>query len=270
MAALASISNRLTTAQSQLLERSRILSLGMHPSAAATTQIVRTLGGVKRELSRVADEAELERAGLVVGGGNKSRSAQLDEDERALDSLGERYDRLVDMLGKDEDGRERAKGLVREKRPSTPDGEDEGEERELEDFASNDHELQERAQSSPPLLQPQPIRPFRDYDDDEEGGERDIMDQQQMMMNDQDERLTLLSHSINRQNDLSIQIGDELDQHHELLEDTDAAMDRTAARLQRARRRMDTVADGARQHGSTITIVLLILVLLMLIIIFKT
>ncbi|BEI96654.1 hypothetical protein CcaverHIS631_0202430 [Cutaneotrichosporon cavernicola] len=142
---------------------------------------------------------------------------------------------------------------------------------ELEDFASNDHELQARTQStSPPLLQPQPIRPFRDYDDDEEGGEREIMDQQQMMMNDQDERLTLLSHSINRQNDLSIQIGDELDQHHELLEDTDAAMDRTAARLQRARRRMDTVADGARQHGSTITIVLLILVLLMLIIIFKT
>jgi hypothetical protein len=68
---------------------------------------------------------------------------------------------------------------------------------------------------------------------------------------DQDERLTLLSHSINRQNDLSIQIGDELDRHHELLEDTDAAMDRTAARLQRARRRLDTVADGARQHGES-------------------
>jgi syntaxin 8 len=116
MAALASISNRLTTAQSQLLERSRILSLGMHPSAAATTQIVRALAGVKKELSRVEDEAELERAGLVVGGGNKGRSAQLDEDERALEALGERYDRLVEMLGKDEDGRERAKGLVREKR----------------------------------------------------------------------------------------------------------------------------------------------------------
>lgn len=116
MAALASISNRLTTAQSQLLERTRILSLGMHPSAAATTQLVRALSGVKRELGRVGDEAELERAGLVVGGGNKGRSSQLDEDERALEELGERYDRLVEMLCKDEDGRERAKGLIREKR----------------------------------------------------------------------------------------------------------------------------------------------------------
>lgn len=89
----------------------------MHPSAAATTQLVRGLSGVKRELGRVADEAELERAGLVVGGGgNKGRSAQLDEDERALEALGERYDRLVEMLGADEDGRERAKALVREKR----------------------------------------------------------------------------------------------------------------------------------------------------------
>lgn len=47
-----------------------------------------------------------------------------------------------------------------------------------------------------------------------------------------------------------MQIGDELDHHHELLEDTDAAMDRTAARLGRARRRLDTVAEGARQHGT--------------------
>ncbi|GMK56488.1 hypothetical protein CspeluHIS016_0303280 [Cutaneotrichosporon spelunceum] len=258
MAALASLSNRLTTTQSQLLERTRILSLGMRPSAATTAQIVRSLAGVKRDLAAAADEAELERAGLVVGAVGGSR----DEAE----ALGERYDRLVAMLD-DDDGRERARGLVRE-RPPTPDAEEEEMEEmegmegmeEMEDFA-------ERAQS--PLLPPEP---FRDYDDDEggEGGERGILDQQQVMMNDQDERLTLLSHSINRQNDLSVQIGDELDRHHELLEDTDAAMDRTAARLQRARRRLDTVADGARQHGSTITIVLLILVLLMLIIIFKT
>lgn len=68
---------------------------------------------------------------------------------------------------------------------------------------------------------------------------------------DQDERLNLLSHSIGRQNHLSIQIGDELDQHHELLEETDAAMDRTAARLNSARRRLNRVADDARQHGAS-------------------
>lgn len=74
-----------------------------------------------------------------------------------------------------------------------------------------------------------------------------------MMANpaDQDERLNLLSSSIGRQNHLSIQIGSELDLHHDLLEDTDAAMDRTAARLGRARRRLDTVAHEAKQYGAS-------------------
>jgi syntaxin 8 len=46
-----------------------------------------------------------------------------------------------------------------------------------------------------------------------------------------------------------MQIGDELDVHHQLLEDTDGAMDRTAARLGRARKRLDKVADEAKQYG---------------------
>lgn len=46
-----------------------------------------------------------------------------------------------------------------------------------------------------------------------------------------------------------MQIGDELQVHNELLEDTDAAMDRTADRMNRARRRLDHVADNAKQHG---------------------
>lgn len=97
-----------------------------------------------------------------------------------------------------------------------------------------------------------------------------MLSNQQMLMNDQDERLNLLSHSIGRQNDLSLQIGSELDMHHQLLEETDTAMDRTAASLGRAKRRLDKVADEAKQHGSTITIVLLIFILLILIIVFKT
>jgi syntaxin 8 len=46
-----------------------------------------------------------------------------------------------------------------------------------------------------------------------------------------------------------VQIGDELDIHHELLEETDAAMDRTAGRLNNARRRLDHVAENAKQYG---------------------
>ena len=70
---------------------------------------------------------------------------------------------------------------------------------------------------------------------------------------DQDERLNLLSHSIGRQTHLSVEIGSELDQHHELLEDTDAAMDRTTARLGKARKRLDKVANDARQYGPFIS-----------------
>lgn len=69
------------------------------------------------------------------------------------------------------------------------------------------------------------------------------------MTSEQDDRLALLSNSIGRQNTLSMQIGSELDIHHDLLEDTDAAMDRTSDRLRRARRRLDHVADNAKQHG---------------------
>lgn len=67
---------------------------------------------------------------------------------------------------------------------------------------------------------------------------------------DQDERLNVLSQSIGRQNHLSIQIGSELDEQHELLEDVDGAMDRTADRLGRARRRLDHFAHDAKQHGA--------------------
>jgi syntaxin 8 len=78
-----------------------------------------------------------------------------------------------------------------------------------------------------------------------------MLTQQQTLMDDQDERLNHLSTSIGRQNQLSMQIGDELDVHHQLLEDTDGAMDRTAARLGRARKRLDKVADEAKQYGQS-------------------
>jgi hypothetical protein len=79
-----------------------------------------------------------------------------------------------------------------------------------------------------------------------------MVTQQQSLMEDQDERLNHLSTSINRQNQLSMQIGDELDVHHQLLEDTDGAMDRTAASLGRARKRLDKVADEAKQYGTSL------------------
>lgn len=112
---LAAISSRLTSAQSQLLERSRILSLGLVPSSSSTTSLVRTLTNVRKDLAKLDDEAALERTGLMVGR-TKSPVKSSAADQAALEELGDRYDRLVEMLQVDDDGRERAKALVRERR----------------------------------------------------------------------------------------------------------------------------------------------------------
>lgn len=114
-APLASISNRLTSAQAQLLERSRVISLGLVPSPSASTSLVRTLTAVRNDLAKAGDEMALERTGLTVGGASTGKG-RASSDATALDELEERYDRLVEMLQGDEDGRNRAKALVREKR----------------------------------------------------------------------------------------------------------------------------------------------------------
>jgi syntaxin 8 len=100
------------------------------------------------------------------------------------------------------------------------------------------------------FLSNQSTTPFRDDPEDNPRiTDSELLTSQQTLMDDQDERLNHLSTSIGRQNQLSMQIGDELDVHHQLLEDTDGAMDATAARLGRARKRLDKVADEAKQYG---------------------
>ncbi|ORX40636.1 hypothetical protein BD324DRAFT_647555 [Kockovaella imperatae] len=259
---LLSIQSRLTTTSSLLLERSRVISLNLAPSASSTSQIVRNLTTIKNDLEKLADESDIEASGLSVGGKGKRANGGIKE-------AVERYDNLVEMLRDSDDmGKERAKGLARKQRPLSP-----------QPQVSVPPSIP-RVSIEPPT--PAVDAPFRDFPDDDrgEGGSRsssppgktphELLSEQQMMMDDQDERLNLLSSSIGRQNHLSVQIGDELDIHHELLEDTDAAMDRTQERLHRAKKRLDKVASDARQHGSTLTIVGLIFILLILIIVFKT
>jgi hypothetical protein len=68
-------------------------------------------------------------------------------------------------------------------------------------------------------------------------------------MLDQDDSLDRLSESIGRQRELSIQIGDELDAHGELLEDVDGMVDRSRSRLDGARRRLDRFSKKAKDNG---------------------
>ncbi|KAJ7740930.1 syntaxin-like protein [Mycena maculata] len=121
------------------------------------------------------------------------------------------------------------------------------------------------------LIPTPPLEPvYTPYTDDPDAEPEAMLQTQRMMMDQQDSQLDLLSHSINRQRDISLQINDELDVHTGLLEELDTDFDRTDGLLSGARRRLDRVAQGAKNNGSAVTIGGLILVLLVLIIVFKT
>ncbi|KAJ7621173.1 syntaxin-like protein [Roridomyces roridus] len=111
---------------------------------------------------------------------------------------------------------------------------------------------------------------FTPYTDDPEAEPAELLQTQRLMMDQQDNHLDLLSHSINRQRDLSLQINDELDVHTGLLQELDTDLNHSETILGRARGRLDRVAAGAKRNGSAVTIGALILVLLILIIVFKT
>ncbi|CAD6588731.1 MAG: hypothetical protein TREMPRED_005144 [Tremellales sp. Tagirdzhanova-0007] len=269
----ASISQRITTTSTLLLERSRILSLSLAPSASSQTQIVRNLTAIRSDLSKLEDQLALESSGLVVGGRKRGKAAE-DDLARQVGELQGQYDRLLDMFGEDGVGREKAKGLSRDvKRSPSP-------------IPVTTPKIEQVETARLPQFNVEPPSPavdgpFRDIpedDDDDDDGRaegdgartpQDMLSEQQLLMDgtsaldtqmvlilnllalrtDQDERLNLLSHSIGRQNHLSIQIGSELDLHNEMLEDTDQAMDRTTARLSKARKRLDKVASDAKQYA---------------------
>jgi syntaxin 8 len=153
--------------------------------------------------------------------------------------------------------------------------------------------LQAKEPSPSPSPSPEPVLPtapthtardsllshptFAPYTDDPEQGlgmeppePATMLQTQQLIMQDQDQQLDHLSHSINRQHHISLQINDELDVHHGLLQDLDADIDRTQGRLSNARRKLDRVAKGVKNNGSVVAIGALIFILLILIIRFKT
>jgi syntaxin 8 len=109
-------------------------------------------------------------------------------------------------------------------------------------------------------------------DEDEEAmklANSQVLQMQHRMMQDQDEQLDSLSSAISRQHALSLRVAEELELHSNLLDDTEAAVDRTDQNLRRASGRLDQFARKAKNTGSTGLIVALIIVLVILIIVFK-
>ena len=116
--------------------------------------------------------------------------------------------------------------------------------------------------------------PYRD--EPEEGPpEQGHLDNQQIhayhqnVLQEQDEQLDRLGASIGRQRELSIQIGDELDDHIQMLDDVEHHMDRYETTLDGARRRLGTFARKAKDNTQLTIILILICILVILIVILK-
>ncbi|KAG6331618.1 hypothetical protein ID866_7472 [Astraeus odoratus] len=194
-------------------------------------------------LHQIVSNLRVIRAGVI--------DAQYQGNDATSEPLRAQFERLMGMLGEEEARRAGLDSVpppapLSSSPPSTP---------------------------SPPERKISPEPPFEPYTDDPDPSELDdggILLQQRQMMEAQDAHLDQLSSSIGRQHHISLQINDELEVQTGLLDVLDTELDGTDARMRSARRRLERFARGARENGSTVTIVMLIIVLLILIVIFKT
>ncbi|KAH6656386.1 SNARE domain-containing protein [Truncatella angustata] len=121
---------------------------------------------------------------------------------------------------------------------------------------------------------------YRDNPSDDSAGYRDEIDSQNMnnqqihayhqqILDQQDAQLDALGDSISRQRELSMQIGDELDDQVAMLDEVDVQVDRHQGRLDRAKRRVDKIARTAGDNKQLVAIIVLIVVLVLLIALLK-
>ncbi|KAK0216972.1 hypothetical protein IW262DRAFT_160532 [Armillaria fumosa] len=126
--------------------------------------------------------------------------------------------------------------------------------RELSMFPSLEDEREDERELPPPPTprksQEQVYTPYTDDPDpDLEAGI--MLQEQRRLMDDQDTHLDALSHSINRQRDVSLQINSELNTHTALLDGLDQDLDTTHSRLNTARRSLERVSQGVKGNGKS-------------------
>lgn len=76
-----------------------------------------------------------------------------------------------------------------------------------------------------------------------------ILQLQQRIMDDQDQDLDHLSSAIRRQRDLGLLIGDELETHAQLIDETEEMVDRTDERLRQAKKKLDYVGRKVKDNS---------------------
>ncbi|KAI4116896.1 MAG: hypothetical protein LQ345_002756 [Seirophora villosa] len=115
--------------------------------------------------------------------------------------------------------------------------------------------------------------PYRDEPeappDNSQLDNQQIHDYHKNVLRDQDEQLDRLGDSIGRQRELSMQIGDELDDHVQMLDEMEGHADRQLGKLGGARKRLGGVAQKAKDNKQLTIILILIMVLIILILILK-
>lgn len=116
------------------------------------------------------------------------------------------------------------------------------------------------------------LMPYKD-DEDDSPPDHSHLDNQQIheyhsqVLREQDNQLDQLGESIGRTRHLSVQIGNELDDHVQMLEDVEGHVDRQQTKLDKARNRLGKIARKAKDNMQLTTIIILIIILVLLIII---
>ncbi|GAA5910042.1 syntaxin [Sporobolomyces salmoneus] len=240
------------------LERSHQLSLPSSPSLI--DKITKNLSSLSKGIDQLEEKA----------GGRE------DEVLKGLKQQEERIIGLVKGLGVHVQESQRRSG--RGKTGKLVDTGEDDDEDEVDPFESGDDAVPLADVRPPPHVSirmssdDETNRDLNTMEEDEEAMRRansEVMQLQQRMMEDQDTQLDSLSSAISRQHALSLRVAEELELHSNLIDDTEAAVDRTDANLRRASGRLDQFAKKARNTGSTGLIIALIVILVVLIIVFK-
>ncbi|KAI8981737.1 hypothetical protein BDF20DRAFT_817315 [Mycotypha africana] len=88
-------------------------------------------------------------------------------------------------------------------------------------------------------------------------------------MEDQDHDLDQLSDAIRRQRELGLMIGDELETHAQLIDETEEMVDQTDERLRRARKKLDYVGRRVKNNKSVCIVIALIIIFFVLVALFR-
>ncbi|KAK9473052.1 uncharacterized protein V1510DRAFT_364254 [Dipodascopsis tothii] len=243
-----------------VVEYNRLKSLGLEPSKSEAAEIRRSLATLRDGI------AALERDQTRAESTPATSARDLRSQEDTLITLQQQYDKLVGLLQAGGAGDE----LTAPPPPPpvrTPSAySDFDSQRSLLLGPGPRAKVAKTVRFSDNLVESEPEAPspFNDPRNNISNSEALLL--QQRIMQDQDESLDRLSESISRQRELSIQIGDELDQHVELLGEVDRLVDWGHNRLDGARQRLGKVSRKAKENSSLVTIIIVIIVLLVLLI----